>query len=176
MDDPTLFDAVPWRAVGVSVVQTALLYWLVLLGLHVVGRRVFGEKGPQDLMILLLIGQATNLGLAPQRAGFWGTVASVLTILLIGAVIERIPRLRDWLEGTPTVLVRAGRVDREAVRRNLVSEDDLTKTARQYGFPDVSAFECMVLEGDGSITAVLLPEHRGGGRRDAGHTEGTSAK
>lgn len=160
MEEATLFDMPPWRVVGISALQTVLLYWLVLLGLKAVGRRVFGEKGPQDLMILVLIGEATNLGLAPQRAGFWGTVASVLTVLATGAVIERIPRLRDWLEGRPTVLLREGVLDEAALRDNLVSRDDLAKTARQYGLRDVRDFETVVLEGDGSLTGIPR-----GGRR-----------
>ena len=78
MDYVTLFQAVPWEPVGVSVVQTVVIYWLVLLGVKLVGRRVFGEMGPQDMVILFLIAESCDLGLTNEEAGFWGSVASVL--------------------------------------------------------------------------------------------------
>lgn len=67
-----ILDVPPLRFVLLSIVQTFTLFVAVLLGLKVVGRRVFGEKGPQDLVILVLIAEAASSGLNHQGAGYIG--------------------------------------------------------------------------------------------------------
>ena len=160
MEYVSIFSPIPWKEVGITVLQTFTLYWILVFGLKLVGRRVFGELGPQDLIVLLLIAESTNQGLFHQDAGFWGTVASALTILVTGATIERIPRVKKLFEGSTLELVRDGQVIPGAMKHCLVEKEDLEKAARQYGLPNISAFERMTLEGDGSITGVVKPEFR----------------
>jgi uncharacterized membrane protein YcaP (DUF421 family) len=165
MDYVSIFDPIPWAEVGHSMIQTLAVYWLLLFGVKAVGRRVFGEMGPQDLIILLLVAEACDLGLADEGAGFWGTVASVLTILATGGLIERVPVLRRLLESAPVVLCRGRQLEREVMRANLVDESDLQQAVHQYGLESYDGFETMTLESDGSITGVLrmdlrAPRHR----------------
>ena len=161
MDYAGLFDAIPWQAVGHSILQTATIYWLVLLGIKAVGRRVFAEMGPQDLVILVLVAEACDLGLTDERAGYWGSVASVLTLLAMGALVERIPALRRSLESKPVLLAERGSLRREAMKSCMVDESDLEQTARRYGLASYAEFDSMTLEEDGSITGVLRLEMRG---------------
>jgi uncharacterized membrane protein YcaP (DUF421 family) len=160
MNYPGIFDPIPWNEVGLSILQTLTIFWLILLGLKLVGRRVFGELGPQDLIVLLLIAEASDLGLTHQDAGYWGALASILTILTTGALIEHLPLLRHFLEEEGIVLLRSGEPDEQTMKKNLVQREDLEKTARQYGFAELEAFDAMVLESDGKITGVLKPEFR----------------
>ncbi|HEY9685788.1 MAG TPA: YetF domain-containing protein [Coleofasciculaceae cyanobacterium] len=116
--------------------------------------------GPQDLIILLLIAESCDLGLANEKAGYWGTIASVLTILVMGGIIERVPFIRKWLDGPTVVLCKDGQPDRKQMRKCLVDEDDLEKVAREYGMESYRDFNIIVLEGDGSLTGIVKPEFR----------------
>lgn len=156
----SIFDSIPWREVGHTVIQTITLYWLLLLGLRLVGRRVFGEMSPQDIIILLLIAESCNLGLTNEQAGYWGAVASVLTIFGVGAFAERVAPLRRILEEQPVVLFKNGQLHKREMKRNLVDENDLNQVAREYGLDSYHEFEAMTLEGDGSITGTLRLEMR----------------
>lgn len=158
MDYVSIFDSVEWPEIGKTIIQTVTIYWFLLLGLKAIGRRVFAEMGPQDLIILLLIAESCDLGLASEKAGYWGTIASVATILIMGAVIERIPPLRRFLDSNKVLLFEDGKLDRKALRRNLVEEEDLEKTAREYGLASYKDFLALTLEGDGSITGIIKPE------------------
>ncbi len=109
MEYISIFDPVPWQEVGHTVLQTLTLYWFLLLGIKLVGRRVFGEMGPQDMIVLLLVAEACDLGLTNERAGYWGTVFSVLTILVTGVIVERIAPLRRALEDSAIVVFENGR-------------------------------------------------------------------
>ncbi len=155
MDYPNLFHSIPWEPVGISVLQTVTVYVLVLVGLKLVGRRVFGERSPQDLITLLLIAESCDMGLADQTAGYWGSIFSVITILLLGYLSDRIKWIDDLLNPDPIVLCREGRINQKAMDKNMVEERDLEEIAREYGVSSYHDFSVIMLEGGGHLTGVL---------------------
>lgn len=161
-DYASIFDSIPWEAAGRSALQTAVLYVFLLIGLELTGRRVFAEQGPQDLLVLLLVAEACDLGLTDQEAGYWGAIASVLTIFFLGGLTERIPALRRLAGGRPMTLFGEGRIDERALKKGMIDESDLEEVAREYGLRSYREFETMVLEGNGHITGVLKAPPRAG--------------
>lgn len=155
MDYITIFNPIPWPEVGVSVLQAVTLYIIVLFGLELIGRRVFAEKGPQDLIVLLLVAEACDLGMAHEAAGYWGTFFSVVTIILLGGVTERIPFLRKTIDEKPVMLYGNGRLYKKRLADHLIDECDLDETARCYGLASYKQFQSIYLEGNGSMTGVL---------------------
>lgn len=159
-DYHSIFDAVPWGPVGVSALQTFVVYWVAMLGLKLVGRRAFGELGPQDVVLLLLLSEGLNQAMVHPGGGFWAGIASALVLLGTVAITERITAVREAIDGRAVEVVRDGRPVDAAMARFRLDLEDLMSAARSYGVAGPEAFERMVLEGDGSLTGVLKPEHR----------------
>jgi uncharacterized membrane protein YcaP (DUF421 family) len=157
MEYLSMVDVPPFKFILLSILQTGTLFAGILLGLKLVGRRVFGEKGPQDLVILVLIGEASNLGLSHQEAGYWGSVSSVVCILLLGFLCERVTFIRRFLEGRPIFLYERETLNRTLMEQHMVDEADLDLAAREYGLASYHDFSTMVLEGDGAVTGVVRP-------------------
>jgi uncharacterized membrane protein YcaP (DUF421 family) len=149
-----LFTLPPWEPVALSILQTVIIFCLVIGGLQIVGRRVFAQRGPQDLVIIVLVAEACDLGLTHEDAGFWGSVSSVITLLMLGYLTEKIPFLRHLLNEKPVILYQNGRLRREEMAKHMVGEDDLNEVARREGFVSYKNFETMILEGDGEISAI----------------------
>lgn len=150
-----IFTEIPLKEIGITIVQTITVYWFILLGLKCAGRRLFAEKGPQDLVILLLIAEASNLGITHQDAGYWGAIAAVLTIILMGSLIERIQPLRDFLNDKKILIYKDGHLNRPLLKKYLLEEEDLEEMAREYGVENYNAFGSIYLEGRGDLTGVL---------------------
>jgi uncharacterized membrane protein YcaP (DUF421 family) len=155
MDYVSIFDVPPLKFVVLSIVQTVTFFIAILLGLKLVGRRVFGERGPQDLVILILIAEACNSGLNHQQAGYWGSVASIITILFLGWLCEKTKSIRQFLEGRPVFIYARGTLDRTLMEKHMVDETDLEMAAREYGLGSYHDFSAIVLEGDGAVTGVV---------------------
>lgn len=155
MDYVSIMDMPSLRPILVSMLQTFTIFALVLLGLKLVGRRVFAEQGPQDLITLVLIAEACNSGLSHQKAGYWGSVASVMTILFLGWLCERVTFIRHFLGGEPVPLFENGKLHRKSMEDNMVDESDLEMTAREYGLESYKDFSRIVLEGDGKVTGTV---------------------
>ena len=154
MDYVSVFDVPSLKFVLLSILQTTTLFVLVLLGLKLVGRRVFGEQGPQDLVILILIAEASSSGLNHQQAGYWGSAASAITILLLGLMCERTKFVRQFLEGRPVFIYEHGALDRTLMEKHMVDESDLELAAREYGLASYHDFSAIVLEGSRDLSSV----------------------
>lgn len=150
-----MFSSVPWEPVLHSIAQTFTLYWIALAGLKLTGRRVFAERSPQDLLILLLVAESANIGLVDEEAGYWGTIASISTLFLLGGIVERIPFLRDSIQGKPVMIYEDGVLHGDRMKKHLLDLSDLEETARRYGVGSYRDFSRIILEGDGHITGIL---------------------
>lgn len=155
MQYPGLFEMPPLLPVLLSAVQTFLLFIFILVALRFIGRRVFGEQNPQDLITLILLADACGAGLSDARAGFWGSAASVSTILLLGWMMDRIPFVRKLIESGPVILYKNGRLYRKHLERSMIDVPELDTVARRYGLASYQEFSQIVLEGDGEITATI---------------------
>lgn len=155
MDYATILDVPNWDAVGISVLQSIVLYLMVLAGLKMAGRRMFAELGAQDFVVLLLVADAANLGLTHNDGGFWSSVASIAAIISLGSVIENIPGLRHLVEGKPMTLYARGKLNRALMKRYKIETSDLDETARCYGLASYDQFLSIVLESDGTLTGTI---------------------
>lgn len=154
MNYTDIFHFPSWEVLALSIFQTATIFCLILIGLQVVGRRVFAQRGPQDLIIIVLVAEACDLGLTHEDAGYWGTIASVLTLFVLGYMTERIPFLRHILNEKPIMLYEDGKLNRQAMKRHMVDIEDLEEVAREEGYASYKEFDFMMLEGNGQISAV----------------------
>jgi len=152
----TIFSPIPWAQVGITFIQAFVLFWLLLGGLRLVGRRTFSEMGPQELILLLLISEATDLGITHGNAGFWGSVASIIALLLTVYGVNRIPVLQNKLECKAIVIKQGHQYHEAMLKAHQIQDEDLQRAARQYGVP-LEAFESLTLEGDGRITGIINP-------------------
>jgi uncharacterized membrane protein YcaP (DUF421 family) len=78
--------------------------------------------------------------------------------LVLNTVLARLrlrwPRLRQLVEGSPTLLVLRGEVLTDHLRREGLDQDTLEAALREHGVANVADVEMAVLEIDGSISVV----------------------
>lgn len=157
----TIFSPIPWNEVELSFLQAFVIYWVVLLGMRLIGRRTFAEMGPQEVILLLIISEATDLGVTHGNAGFWGSIASIVALLITVYIVDKIPLIEKPLQGKSVKLMENGEYNQTLLKKHRIQDDDLDKAARKYGVP-LEAFECLILEGDGTITGLIKQEYFAG--------------
>jgi uncharacterized membrane protein YcaP (DUF421 family) len=70
------------------------------------------------------------------------------------ALSDRWPWLRRGLDGEPTILVEDGRLRRDALRHEGVSEHELARALRQSGLLDIGEARFVYLEANGAISVI----------------------
>lgn len=181
-----MFDlTLPWWELAV---RAALIYLGVLLLLRLVGKRQFGELGPFDIILLLLIseGAANALG----AGDFSVTAAAIVVVVMllldwgIGKLAVRWLKVERAIEGRPRFLVKRGRVDYATLRAEGITRNELLTALRAAGCFSPKEADYAVLETTGSISVRArrdAPQREasgsggGGGSSAEGSSSGASA-
>jgi len=139
-------------------VRTTISYLAVLLGLRLAGKREIGQMTVFDLVVLLLIANAVQNAMVGPDTSLTGGLLAAAVLLVLNAVLAalrlRWPRLRQLVEGTPTLLVLHGRTIPSHLRREGIDQETLEAALREHGVADLSQVEMAVLEIDGTISVV----------------------
>jgi uncharacterized membrane protein YcaP (DUF421 family) len=148
-------------ALGI-LIRTLAVYLVVLVGLRLSGKREIGQMTVFDLVVLLLIANAVQNAMVGPDTSLIGGILAAVVLLVINALVSslrlRSPRLRRWVEGTPTLLVLHGEIIPQHMRREGIDEESLLTALREHGVAEISAVEMAVLEIDGSISVVPVGE------------------
>jgi len=133
---------------------------ILIVGLAIVriaGKRMFGEWGAIDIVIMILIGSNLSRALTGTVPFVPTIVATTLLVALhqlLTHAIVWLPPLGPLLKGQPRRLMQHGRWDRKAVRRSGLGEHDLQEALRGHGLRSEEKAEEAWLERDGSISII----------------------
>lgn len=148
-----------------SVLRAAFMYGLLLLLFRLTGRRTLHQMTSFDVVLLLIIGEATQQALLGTDSSLTNALLVIVTLLAsdigLSLIKRRWPRAERVIEGLPTILVIDGRPldDRLALAR--ISISDVLQTARQlHGITELADIGLAVLEVDGRISIVARRSDR----------------
>jgi|SRR5690349_23064992 len=140
------------------VIRGSALYLFLLLLFRVVIKRRMGAIGMADMLVLVIISDASQNAMA----GEYKTVTD--GFILIGTIIfwnyafdwagYHFPALQRVLEPAPLLLIRDGRVLRRNLRVEYVSDQELESQLREHGIEDPGEVEKAYLEPDGKLTVI----------------------
>ncbi len=139
-------------------VRTIVILAALVVGIRIFGKRDVGGMNLIDLVLILLLGNAIQnaMTFGSGSLGVGLVSAGVLLVAdrLLGILFVRRPWLERSLFGGPTLIVHNGVLDRTAMEREGLSEDEVMTAARAIGLEKLSAVRMAVLEEDGSISII----------------------
>ena len=144
---------------AVAILRAVAIYAFLHLLFRISGRRTLSQITTFDLVLLLIIGEATQQALLGDD--FSVTNAFLVITALIGVDIalsllkERFPSLGKAIDGMPMIIVENGHPLRERMRRARVDENDILESARQLqGLERIDQIKYAVLEFSGTISII----------------------
>ena len=144
------------------VLRAVAVYLLVMLLVRMSGKRAVGQFTPFDLVLLILIGNAVQNGMNGGDNSLTGAIILAVCLIVlnygVAYVAARSRRARIFIEGEPVVLARNGKVFRDVLRRELVSNADFLEAMRETGCSGIERIRLATLETNGHISIVLADE------------------
>lgn len=143
-----------------DIVLRSLAIYLVLLAVfRIAGRRSLAQITTFDVVLLLIIGEATQQALLGDdfsvTNGALVVVSLVVVDIALATVKSKVPLLERTIDGVPVVLVERGRPMADRMRRSQVDEHDVLEAARQtQGLERLDQIRYAVLERSGEISVV----------------------
>ena len=151
-----LFTAdTPWLEL---VLRGTIIFFALLVLMRFVGQRESGGLGMSDLLVVVLVGAALGDTLTGGGDNIADGLVPVVTVMFWSVVMDaltyRWPRLTRLLKGRPRALIVDGRLDRSAMRREFISEDELLAQLRTHGLTEISQVRRAHLEANGEISVI----------------------
>ncbi|MGH9893962.1 MAG: DUF421 domain-containing protein [bacterium] len=148
-----------------AVLRAAVVYLFLLLVFRIAGRRMLSETTTFDLVLLLIIAEATQQGLLGND--FSVTNAFLVITTLIGieialtALKRRSARIEKWIDGVPSIIIEDGRPLGDRMEKARVDERDILAAARTgHGLERMDQIKYAVLERNGNIS--IIPKQSSG--------------
>lgn len=148
-------------------IRIAMLMALLLLVVHILGKRGQQNLSPMQQLLTVALGSAAgDVMLYPEVSIAYAAMVLVGVTGLTIAIEKSASHsrtMRDYLESRPSVLVQDGEIDVEALKRERTTVRELYAILRGNGAQALSQVELAVLEVTGEITVVLndtKPEKR----------------
>lgn len=148
-----------WSGLARTAVVAVLAYVGLVLFLRLSGKRTLSKLNAFDLVVTVALGSTlATILLNEDVALAEGLVALAVLIGLQYAVTWSSIRwawVRRGVRAEPTILVRDGRPVEAALRRERVTEDEALSAVREAGGRTLSQAEAVILESDGTLSAIL---------------------
>lgn len=139
-------------------VRGTVIYWFIFLLFRFLLRRDIGAIAVADVMLLVLIADAASNGMSGGYDSITDGCILVATIAGWNYVLDwmsfHFPVVRRWVQPPPEVLVRDGKVQRKAMRRELITMDELKSKLREHGIENFNEIKISYLEEDGEISVL----------------------
>ena len=138
-----------------KLLRPVVVYLVLVILLRLFGKRELAQLNPFDLVVLLSLSNTVQNAIIGDDNSVTGGVIGAFGLLginwLVVRTLYRSPRLNRALEGRATVLVRDGKIDHSAVRRESLTREELMEVIHREGFEHLSQVRRCVLEPNGSF-------------------------
>ena len=139
-----------------AFVRTIILYFFIMAGMRLMGKRQIGELEPSELVLTMMISDLAAVPMQDFGIPLLFGLVPILTLLALSLLLSQISlrsiRFRALICGTPTVLIREGVLQQSAMRKNRYTLDELLEELREQGFTCVEDVKYAVLENSGQLT------------------------
>lgn len=147
-----------------AVLRAAAMYVFLLVLMRVSGRRTLAQMTPFDLVLLLIVAEATQQGLVGDDFSITNAVVVVVTLIgadiLVTFLTHRSRGLDRWVNGVPLILIHDGEVIDDRLKKARIDLDDILQQARAtQGLERLDQIKYAVLERGGDIS--IIPRRAG---------------
>ena len=143
-----------------TVIRGSIVYLSLIVVLRVVLSRKAGNIAMTDLLVIVLIADATQNAMASQYNSVTNGLVLGATIIGWAWVLDfigyHVPPFGRLVYPPKKTLVRDGRVVRPALRDELITDEELWTQLRSHDVEDLSQVKAAYLEGNGEITVLKV--------------------
>jgi uncharacterized membrane protein YcaP (DUF421 family) len=138
-----------------KLLRPVVVYLVLVILLRLFGKRELAQLNPFDLVVLLSLSNTVQNAIIGEDNSVTGGVIGAIGLLginwLVAKSLYRSPRLMQMFEGSATVLVRDGKIDEEAMKRESLTREELIEAIHRQGFERLSQVRRCVLEPAGTF-------------------------
>ncbi len=138
-----------------KMLRPMIVYVALVLLLRVFGKRELAQLNPFDLVVLLSLSNTVQNAIIGEDNSVTGGLIGAFTLLGFNYIVVRFlfqhRRLDQLIQGSPTVLIRKGKLQPKGMARELLTEMELAAVAHRQGFAVLDEIETCIIEPGGTF-------------------------
>lgn len=150
--------------IGIHALKSLILYAVVLLVFRLMGKRSMGHMAPFDWAVLIMIGEAAALPMDEEGFQVEKGIVPVVTLAALQLIVAEINMHWRGFErvsqGVAKPLVRQGRLVKDNLNFERVTEADLQIALREKGITNLNEVEEANLEPTGKVSVIKVKDKR----------------
>jgi len=155
------------------LIRTVIVYVFLIIAMRMGGKRQIGEMQISELVTALLLSELATVPIGNEDVPLTFAVIPILTVIsleiLSAFVVTKSRRLQKIFDGSPSMVISKGVLDREELSRLRLGVEDLISEARQKGISDISELQYAIFEDNGKLS-VFEKAKPGQTERGIAHT------
>jgi len=128
------------------------------------GKREVGELSIMDLVVFVLIAECVAFALEDLKKPVFQHIFPILVLLVIqflnSLLTLKNKRVRDLIDGDPSLIVRDGVINEEEMKKQRYNLDDLFQQMREERVPSVLSIDYAFLEPSGKLSIFLKGDEK----------------
>ena len=142
-----------------ALIRTVILYLILIVGLRLTGKRQIGELEPIELVLTMLLSDLASVPMQNFGIPLLNGLVPIVTLLSLSMLLSwcslRSVRFRSLVCGEPAVIIRDGKLEQAAMRRNRLTLDELLEALRAQGVTSLGDVKYAILETSGQLSFLL---------------------
>src|SRR2546423_11154962 len=109
-----------------KILRPVVVYAFLIICLRLAGKRELAQLNPFDLVVLLSVSNTVQNAIIGEDNSVTGGLLGAFTLFAVNYLVVRFlfkhRRLDEIMEGTPTVLIKNGELQRKDLAKELLNE------------------------------------------------------
>jgi uncharacterized membrane protein YcaP (DUF421 family) len=120
------------------------------------GKKEVGELSIIDLIVTILIAELAAISIEEAKRSIFTSIVPIFIIVLIQITLSYLSlksnKIRDFLDGKPTVIIKNGKVVFSQMTKLRYTLDDLLSQLREQGVKNIEEVDYAILENSGELS------------------------
>jgi uncharacterized membrane protein YcaP (DUF421 family) len=141
-----------------KILRPIVIYFFLVIGLRLAGKRELAQLNPFDLVVLLTLSNTVQNAIIGDDNSVSGGIIGAATLLFINFLVVRFlfrhEKLDRLVEGDSTVLIDHGKVLEKRLAKEVLTRQELVVAAHKQGFASLEEVDHATLDPSGTICFV----------------------
>lgn len=151
-----------FNAMLIILIRTVILYFLVLFVMRVMGKGELSKMGPFEMVVLFMIAELAAIPIESSHVPVFNGAAAIITLLFLEVFLSYLSmkskKICALLNGKPSVLIKAGKINEKEMRAQRVTIHDLMEQLRLKNHPSLADVAYAVMETNGEFSVIPKPD------------------
>ncbi len=144
------------------IIRTIILYFVLIISMRFMGKRQIGEVQISEFIITIMLSEIAATPILDHSVPLLHAITAILLLLsielLVSFLLIKSNRLKRLICGSPSILIRRGKLIQEELKKNRVDVEELFSELRQKGYSNISDINYAILEENGQLSVFSYAE------------------